>query len=585
MTNKLTYITAGLLLFIMFLTSFSSMIGDSLTFDELAHIPAGYSYLTQQDYRINPEHPPLIKDISAIPLLFLNLNFPKEDQTWLQEDSAPAWWVQFDLGRKFIFESGNDPRNIIIWARIPMILLTIFLGFFIFKWTRELAGNLAAILALFLFSFSPTILAHGRLVTTDVGAALGALMATYFWLKFLRDPKKLNIVLAGLFFGIAMISKFSLVLLIPFFGIITILYPVFKYRKERMKNVLNYLLKSVLVGLIALVFVIFPIYQLHVLNYPADQQKRDTAADLAPNKVTLLKNLDIWMSDKPVLKPLAQYLRGVLMASQRTVFGNTVYFLGQISASAWWYYFPLIFILKVPLALIELFLIVLVGLLYLLIRKKIQFGDFHQKFIIFSLILFLLIYWAAAMLGNLNIGIRHLMPTFPFVYILLALGLKMVIIDRKFSLKKPVLAVIFIVFAWYAVSSASSFPYYISYYNELAGGSKSGLKYAVDSNYDWGQDFYRLLDFIDKNNIEQIHLDYFGGESPEYWLGEKYLKLNPKEIKEPPSGWIAVSLNQLVGGIAKPVPGFDQETGYYNWLSEYTPEARIGYSILVYKID
>ena len=93
------------------------------------------------------------------------------------------------------------------------------------------------------------------------------------------------------------------------------------------------------------------------------------------------------------------------------------------------------------------------------------------------------------------------------------------------------------------------------------------------------------MSFIEEKEINEIHLDYFGGEDPHYWLGKKYVKLNPKEIKEPPQGWIAVSLNQFMGGIANPAPGFNQEAGYYQWLNDYKPTARIGKSIFVYYID
>lgn len=587
MSNKLTCILAGLLILIMFGAAFLSMKKDSLTFDELAHIPAGYSYLTQKDYRVNPEHPPLIKDISAIPLTFLNLNFPSKDQVWLQENSAPAWWVQFDLGTKFIYESENNPKDIIFWARFPMIIILLILGFFLFKWTRELAGNWPALMVLTIFSFSPTFLANGRLVTTDVGAALGAVLATYFWLKFLYNPKMLNIILAGLFFGIAMLFKFSLVLLIPFFGVITIVYPLINHLSGRkFKDLLNYIFKAVLIGLIALIFVIWPIYQFHTLNYPPEQQKRDTIADLAPNQMTSLKNFNIWMSDKPVLRPFAQYLRGVMMASQRTFFGNTVYFLGEISADAWRYYFPLIFLLKVPLAFHAIIILVLAGIIYLFFKNRVLIKSWvKENFTAFSLVIFILIYWTTAVMGNLNIGVRHLLPTFPFIYILAVLGLKEVISKAGPKIKKILITIISLLLVWYAASSILAFPHYISYYNEIAGGYQNGYKSAVDSNYDWGQDFYRLLAFVEKNNIDKIHLDYFGGESPKYWLGDKYIKLNPKEIKEPPKGWVAVSVNQLMGGIAEPVPGFDQEIGYYDWLNKYTPVARAGYSIFIYKIE
>ena len=119
----------------------------------------------------------------------------------------------------------------------------------------------------------------------------------------------------------------------------------------------------------------------------------------------------------------------------------------------------------------------------------------------------------------------------------------------------------------------------------MAKGTDNGYKIAVDSNYDWGQDFYRLLEFVEKENIRQIRLDYFGGEDPQYWLGDKYIQLKPREIKKAPEGWVAVSINQLQGGIAEPAEGFDQETGYYNWLKKQEPVARAGKTIFIYYID
>jgi hypothetical protein len=231
-------------------------------------------------------------------------------------------------------------------------------------------------------------------------------------------------------------------------------------------------------------------------------------------------------------------------------------------------------------------LITLIGIICLAFKKKPNINDWiKQNFTAFSFIVFLIIYWAVAMAGNLNIGVRHLLPTFPFILMLTILGFKAIALETNGKIRKVFLVIGSLLFAWYAVSSLCVFPHYISYYNEVAGGAKNGSKYAVDSNYDWGQDFYYLLSFIEENNIDRIYLDYFGGENLDYWLKDKYIKLNPKEIKEPVKGWVAVSVNQLVGGTAEPVPGFDQETGYYDWLNSYTPVARMGYSILVYYID
>ena len=584
LSSRIANIIAVILLGIMFLTAVFSMKGDSLTFDELAHISAGYSYLAKQDYRLNPEHPPLIKDIPALPLLFLDLNFPDTGPNWLQKEAAPAWWVQFDLGNEFLYHSGNNPREIIFWSRFAMICFLIILGWLLFWWTKKIANNTVAVGVLTLFAFSPTFLAHGRLANTDVGAVFGGLLAIIFWLRFLQNPSWKNTLLAGLTFGVAMLFKFSLVLLIPFFAVITVIYALLFS-----KSLVSYLGKSLLAGLAGFILVIWPVYQFHIWHYPAEQQLRDTIADISSHPVPILKDLVLWMTGQEPLRAPAQYLRGLLMASQRTMWGNTTYFLGQISAGSWRYYFPLLYLLKIPAAFHLLTLSALAAFsatLWKIKKQKKILNYSRQYFWIITLFLWIAVYWTSAIAGNLNIGIRHLLPVFPFIYILAVFGVYQGFKLVKTPIKRRILASFFLLlFFCYAVSSLSAFPHYLSYYNVFGGGIKNGYKIAVDSNYDWGQDFYRLLAFVEKEKIEKIYLDYFGGEDPVFWLGEKYIKLNPKEIKEPPHGWLAVSLNQLMGGIAEPTTGFDQETGYYSWLKNQTPAAKAGHSIFIYYLD
>ncbi|HUV81121.1 MAG TPA: glycosyltransferase family 39 protein [Patescibacteria group bacterium] len=584
LSSRIANIIAVILLGIMFLTAVFSMKGDSLTFDELAHISAGYSYLAKQDYRLNPEHPPLIKDIPALPLLFLDLNFPDTGSNWLQKEAAPAWWVQFDLGNEFLYHSGNNPREIIFWSRFAMICFLIILGWLLFWWTKKIANNTVAVGVLTLFAFSPTFLAHGRLANTDVGAVFGGLLAIIFWLCFLQNPSWKNTLLAGLTFGVAMLFKFSLVLLIPFFAVITVIYALLFS-----KSLVSYLGKSLLAGLAGFILVIWPVYQFHIWHYPAEQQLRDTIADISSHPVPILKDLVLWMTGQEPLRAPAQYLRGLLMASQRTMWGNTTYFLGQISAGSWRYYFPLLYLLKIPAAFHLLTLSALAAFsatLWKIKKQKKILNYSRQYFWVITLFLWIAVYWTSAIAGNLNIGIRHLLPVFPFIYILAVFGVYQGFKLVKTPIKRRILASFFLLlFFCYAVSSLSAFPHYLSYYNVFGGGIKNGYKIAVDSNYDWGQDFYRLLAFVEKEKIEKIYLDYFGGEDPVFWLGEKYIKLNPKEIKEPPHGWLAVSLNQLMGGIAEPTTGFDQETGYYSWLKNQTPAAKAGHSIFIYYLD
>ena len=596
MSDRTTNLLAFLLLAAMFSFAFFSMKQDALTFDELAHISSGYSYLTQQDYRLNPEHPPLAKDIAAFPLLFLDLNFPLDNENWTQDTEAPPWWAQFNLGNAFLYHSGNDPTSIIFWSRLAMVLLMVALGAFLFFWTRKLLGNAGALAVLALYAFSPNFLAHGRLVTTDVAATFGILIAIYFWIEFLKQPTRTKICKAGFAVALALLLKFSAILLLPFFAIITLAYAFLHPSSSgRIQTAIRYTFLSVLIGIIALA-VIVPVYQLHILNYPAERQVRDTISDLQPGGITAYEQATIWMADKPLLRPLAQFAHGVLMATQRGQFGNTVFFLGEIKAGGWWYYFPVIYFFKTPLAFHFLTLLGIFGVLWSIqkqwyrgIKEVFITWWLKKHFVFFAFSLFIAIYFFVAILGNLNIGVRHLLPTLPLIFILVVWGIKELLSHiQQTRLKHIALSIIGAFLLWYVGSSTMAFPHYISYYNSLAGGEEYGYKVAVDSNYDWGQDFYRLLEFVKEKKIEKLHLDYFGGEDPAYGLGKGYIRLNPNAEGFTPSqvkGWIAVSVNQLQGGLAKPAAGFDQPTGYYKWLSQYAPVARAGNSIFIYHIE
>jgi hypothetical protein len=592
LTNSTTNIIAIVLLGLCFLFAFFSIKNMSLTMDEKAHIPSGFSYLLFQDYRLNPEHPPLAKDLSAIPLLFLNLNFPTEYSSWTNDVNG-----QWESGSRFIFKSGNNPDQIIFWSRLPMILLLLALGWFIFFWVRKLGGNKPALLALTLFSFSPTFLAHGRLVTTDVAAVFGFLIATYFWLKFLKKPCAKNIFIAGIMLGIALCLKFSLILLLPFFALITLIYAYLKVEgaSSKAKLILKYIGLSIIAGVVALVLVIWPIYQFHISNYPIERQISDTKITLASHSNELLKNSCIWMAGNPALRPIAQYALGLLMATQRVSGGNTVYFLGQVSGDAWKHYFPIMYLLKVPLSFHILTLLLFLLWLFSLKRPKPAKRIWNKlkswllkHFTEFSLLIFFIIYWTTSITGNLNIGIRHILPIFPIMYIWLCLGLFRLMKNTKKQRQRMVLgcfAAALVV--WYIASSVAAFPHYLSYYNELVCGSKNGYKYAVDSNYDWGQDLKRLANFVEKNNIQGLRVSYFGGDDTEYRLGDKleatWIELDPEKRNQ--QGWIAISATFLQEGRAKPAPGYDRDTAYFNWLNQYEPFTRIGNSIFVYYLE
>ena len=511
-------------------------------------------------------------------------------------------------------------------ARIGPILITLLVGVILFIWSRKLYGAYAGIFALFLFTFSPNFLAHGMLVTTDVGATFAFLFASFYLFKYLNKQTKKNLMLAGIAFGIAQLMKFSLILLIPYFVLIVIGWVIFKHRplklfsSETLGRIFIYFGKLILIGAIGLLL-IYPVYQYTINDYPVEKQVTDTSTILESSPYPTLAKGVVWMADKPVLRAYSQFFLGHLMVFQRVAGGNTVYFNGEVANNAWLSYFPMVFLWKVPTAL--LLLLVLAALIvwsgcYKKIKialriaktlrerlKKIghiilEWGS--EYFVELALFLFVVIYWSASLLGNLNIGLRHILPTFPFMYILLAgilrkwmrnntllknlsiwQQMKHFIVNLFKTWLKSIVVIVLLL--WYMMSSLSIFPHSLAYFNEFAGGSVNGRNLVVDSNLDWGQNLYALQDYVGKNNIEKIKVDYFGTASAAYYLGDAYEQFNPFDEKQEKNGWLAVSVTHLKNGQGKPVRFFPNQTGYYDWLEQYEPVAILNYSIFVYFIE
>jgi hypothetical protein len=518
----------------------------------------------------------------------------------------------------------------------------------IYVWSKELLGRWWALLPTLLFAFSPTVLAHGHYVTTDVGAAFGVIFAAYYFIKFVLEPSRRHIIYAGLAFGVASLAKFSTALLVPYFIILILIYYIASVSRDwnqteagaRLKRFgrrgWRYVKSLVAIFAAGYILVVYPVYFLFTVNYPIQKQTADAefiltsfAGGPTPPGQTCkparcLADLDIWLSKNNVTRPLAQYMLGILMTLQRSAGGNTSYFLGRVSAAGSHLYFPVVYLLKEPLAAILIVLIALTISLRGIFKKafaeprriKNNLLDYLEvNFPEFSMIVFVVIYWSWSISSPLNIGFRHLLPTLPFIYILSVgvwkrwittihiggeLGLQVLwsAIKTVFSTSLKYLALTFLVF-WFIAETAYASPYFLSYFNELGGGIWNGYRYVTDSNYDWGQDLLRLREFVNAHpEIDKIGVDYFGGGNPKYYLGDKEedwwsSKGNPAEQG---IHWLAVSVNTLQGATEPLAPGQKRNPeDEYRWLTAIRPPApglgnvpapdyRAGTSIFIYKL-
>ncbi|MBI4114323.1 MAG: glycosyltransferase family 39 protein [Candidatus Niyogibacteria bacterium] len=593
---------------------FFSALDESAIMDELAHIPAAYSYVSQSDFRLNPEHPPLLKDLTGIPLLFLNLNFPLDVPAWITDVNG-----QWTMGSLFLYESGNDPDQILFWARIPVMLLALLFGWLMFQWVRRLYGEKVALFSLFFFTTSPTIIAHSRYVTTDVAAAFAFFIGIAGFLYWLAHPSKKTFLLAGIVFGIAQLLKFSLILLIPLYGIIGALW-IFLFHLEHLRALpsfgkkcahllvheLKFLGNLLIIGVIGLI-VIYTVYAFHVWNYPADLQIRDMKYNLESVRFRPVADALIALSDIALLRPLTQYAHGLMMVINRGTHGNTTYFLGEVTNNGWFSYFPIAYLLKEHLA----FHLLTLFAFFLFLRAILQAHEkslgsllewMRDNFALTASVIFIVIYWTSSILSPLNIGVRHVLPTFPFIYLIVSREIVRWVHQTPFTdpqtfkewfvslyhifIKRiPRYLIIFVLLLWMAGATLFIFPHYLSYYNELAGGAPNGYKFITDSNYDWGQDLRRLADFVEKNNIQNIKLNYFGGGSPRYYLGGAYEEWSSAK-GEPPTGWFALSATLRQGAWGTPVREWKiKPEDSYDWLRDEEPVARAGYSIFIYNLD
>jgi hypothetical protein len=320
--------------------------------------------------------------------------------------------------------------------------------------------------------------------------------------------------------------------------------------------------------------VVYAVYVHHTWNYPPERQRADTVAGLAGHGVGHTpKDIVVWASDKPVLRPGAQYFSGLFQSIQRAVSGNSHFFLGEISASGSPDYFPIVYLIKEPLALHLLTVLALVFAFSRLRRPLFRRDRLEARFPELAFLVVISLYWCASISSNLNIGVRHLLPTLPFLYILVAN--EIVALGRSLRPTRRVLLVA--LFAWQAVSVLRVHPSYLAYFNEAAGGPDGGWIYVLDSNLDWGQDLKRLARFVEQRDIAEIHLDYFGSADPAYYLKGK--QRGGSGCLEPQKGWIAVSATVYQGAPWNP------QCDYRRWLPLEKLVAKVGYSLFVFHND
>lgn len=533
--DRKTKILLFLLLMIFFIHCYVSSFKNSVTADEFAHLPAGLLYWKTGDFRIYYQNPPLIKLMASFPLLFSPAQLPNKFQG------------RWGLGRGFMAKNKDIYHLLFVLGRIIIILLSLFTAFLLFIFASEVLGTKAALFSVFLFTFSPNIIAHSYLVTTDIGASLGILAALYILWKFLYHPSLKLLLLCGIVFGLAQLTKFSGLILIPAFPCLMILDYFFGMKNLNLKKTILSILIIFFIGIL----IINSCYLFNGSFRPINNYSFRNSSFLS-----LVSLTPEWL---PVPFP-KDYLSGLdtqkYESDRRPV---PVYLLGNLSSSGWWYYFLLAFFFKTPIPILFLFFWFISVYLYNLIHGK-------KDFFFLYIFTFIAIYLVFFSLSVINLGVRYILPIYPLIFLLSGYLLKQIGLKGKILL--------FIISVWLIINTLCIFPHHLSFFNEFAGGPENGYKYLADSNIDWGQDLIFLKQYLDKNKIDSIYLSHFGLVDPEVY-GIKYKPLPPYPIK----GTIAISVNHLLG-----ISPWKKTGNNFGWLRELEPDDSAGYSIFIYRL-
>jgi 4-amino-4-deoxy-L-arabinose transferase-like glycosyltransferase len=557
---SLALILVILLLLILAGQSVAFIAANSQTNDEAAHIGAGYSYLLTGDFRLNPEHPPLIKEICAIPLLFMDLKFPW-GQAW---DQGSQW----SFGTSFVQEQrelikeqtgreGPTVSNnaILFWARIPVLVLSVILGVFLYRMACEIFGVRAGLLALSLYVLDPNIVAHSNLVTTDLGVTLFIFLAVYLFWRYLKRPAPLGILWLGMAVGAAAASKYSAIWLLPILAILAL-------------------------------FVVFS-------RMPLPERPWLRAAELADSPAKRLASISITLALVLIIgllvvsacyfvKGLPVFFEGARLALTHVEQGHDAFLMGEFSKQGWWYYFLVAFALKTPIGTL-----ILLGLAFCAAMFRSQsktWEKWRSDGMFLAVPAVAILVFTAGM--TINIGLRHLLPLYPFLFCFMGQVAEW---RPNARARRLILSCMMILcLAWNAAEAATIFPYHLSYFNQIAGGPDNGFRYVTDSNADWGQSAKALKKYVEQHNLNAIYCA-FGGSSDPWYYGVRYQYVpGAGNLQQPKKRGYLVpdGTREILAISVRTLQGLNlSDHQAYAWLERRAPLDIIAHSILIYDIS
>jgi 4-amino-4-deoxy-L-arabinose transferase-like glycosyltransferase len=455
---------------------------------------------------------------------------------------------------------------------VPMVLITLALGWLVFVYARQLFGARAALLAVALYSFEPTVLAHGRVIQTDVPAALSYLLFFFTLHAYARKPSPRRALGLGAALGLALATKFSLVVVVPVFAVSVAALVVVAPRRGWRRGQL--VLQSAAATLVALLVVNAAYYfqGRTLLEGDFSYVARHTPAS-ADGVVAAMRVLS-------TLVP-TNFLFGIYQVAIHNRNGHLASVFGRYGYQGWWLYFPVAFALKTTLP----FLLTSLAALGWATRRLFKTREWRM----FALLGPVALYALLAMSSRINIGVRHFLPVYPFLFILCGAFLERLLGASRGRRRGVILVAVLM--CWVGFEAARAFPHYVPYMNQLAW-RRPGWYYLTDSNVEWGDDARALALYLrarGETRVRAALLDgvNFNEHSVEYvrtldHYGVEYLNLVSADESQPETCYVAVGASYLNGALLLGVP-VPQRMKVLEYRRR-TPEVVFGNSIYLYRV-
>jgi hypothetical protein len=541
---------------------------NSVTFDEVQHLPAGISYWEQGRFFSYHHNPPVTKILMAIPAVLTNV--PVDYQHYYYQPGSRH--PDFLFGNDFMQANRTRYQNVFVRCRLVSAALAVLGGWLIFQWGRDMLDEWAALLSQTLWTFSPIVLAHGGLVTPDIGATVIGFGATYLFWKYLRDLRPARVVASAVALGLAVGSKFTLIILPPIWGVLAIL-AFFQRNAEQAKawTVRRFCLDAFVLTFVSLMTLNMvylyegsgmPLGRLQVFSN-ALTAPVDPAVPDGPRTNRFTGEFWKWM---PI--PLPQHFVLGIDHQMYDTRPSEAYLDGEWRhGEGWWYYYLYAFCVKTPLGTLVL---VCVGAVSLVLRFVTSLrmpktgkptklpanaSTSRRLDLLNATTLALPIVVVLATLSAntmLNKHSRYMLQVYPFVFLLLG-SLVCASGDpltrfRRWTITGAVMMNV--------VSVLAVHPFYLTYFNEASGGPRNGHRHLVDSNVDWGQGLVALHHWLNDNKVETpVQLAYFGAVDPGvYGIPFKLPGVLEKSaLGGPRPGLHVISVNYVAGSSFSPL--------------------------------